>query len=1174
MVVSFRAILALALVGCLLPGVVLAQADRANITGEVKDSTGAVIPNAKVTVTNVSTNTSLNAMSNEAGTFGFPNLPVGTYRVRVEREGFRPAVISSVVLNAGATVRTDVSLELGTQQQAVEVTAQAIQLQTDNAKSQTIITDKLVEDLPTVVGGALRSPFDLAILAPETKNYGDNNFAIGGGQAASYAVNLDGVSANTTRALTNSWVAVNTPSLEAITEFAVDTNGFKAEYGHAGGGAINFVSKSGTNTLHGTGYEFVRNNAFDARRFFDRPGQKQIYKQNDFGAAVGGPIWIPKIYKGKDRTFFFFSYEAFRNRNGASSSTTTVPTAEMYDGDFSKWVNASGNVLPIYNPFSLRTDADGKPVRDVFAGNQIPKSMFDPLSVKALAAFQSGPAGVLKPNNGAAPGTVGYVLNNYIIASGSVVQPQTKYSAKIDHTLSESDRLSGYIGWNRSGEEPGSNGPSTLPGFYSNYNDLTRNSEVYRLSWDHNFSPTFLNRFYAGGNNWRENHDPIQATVKSGIHWKDKICLPNAPDCDQNLVNLRFSGYGDWGGPANNGSENAIYAFNDDMTKIAGKHTWKWGGMYQMGAYNGFGRQDVAGRANFDIIGTGPAGDTNSANGGNSFASFLLGWATNGGIDTVRYIAQQWPYFAGYVQDDWRVSQKLTLNLGLRWETTLPPVEGDDRWSDFDPTSPNPGADGRPGILIYAGTGEGRQGSRTLADSWFGGFGPRIGLAYAWSDKTVIRANFARSFSAVTTTTGSTHQKGFTQTTSFPTGSNTQPSFLLKDGLPPYPVPPFISPTFQNGSDMPWWQGREVTRLPENIAYNISIQHQLSSTLVMDVGYNALIGTHLQAGILAYNQVNPSYLAQYGADVLNSRIDSPAAAAAGISAPFSNFAKLFGSRATVAQALRPYPQYTDINTWDGNGDHSGHSSYHAAIIKLEKRYAAGLTFTTSYVFSKILTDADTYWITDNPRAADQYNRQIEKSIGSYDTTHNFKAGTSYELPFGKGKRFLNQGGPLPWIVGGWRLSAITTYASGRPQALGTSIGPPIFNGRKVPFVPTYDGWQPAFANGSFDPGVDRTIQPASFFGAQPNNSIGNMTRFNPKFREFGNYNENLSVQKGFRVKERFEAELRGEAFNLFNRTRFNRGSLSLQDPNFGKVLSNSNLINSPRRLQIGLKLSF
>ena len=335
----------------LVTSALFAQSAAGILTGVVKDSTGATIPNAKIVVTNTATNTTFSTDSGDVGVFTVPNLVPGTYSVRIEKEGFRPSTTTGIAINAGATARIDAVLEVGASAQAIEVSASAVQLQTENAKSTTVVTDKLIQDLPTVVGGSLRSPFDLAILAPESKNFGDNNFQIGGGQAASFGVNLDGISANTTRALSNSWVSVNTPSLDAITEFAVETNGFKAEYGQAGGGLINFVSKSGSNDLHGTLYEYVRNDAFDARSFFQP--RKQVYKQHDFGGTVGGPVYIPKIYDGRNKSFFFFSYEAFRNRNGAQSLFRTVPTAEMYDGNFSNWVDANGRMIQIYDPFAL-----------------------------------------------------------------------------------------------------------------------------------------------------------------------------------------------------------------------------------------------------------------------------------------------------------------------------------------------------------------------------------------------------------------------------------------------------------------------------------------------------------------------------------------------------------------------------------------------------------------------------------------------------------------------------------------------------------------------------------------------------------------------------------------------------------------------------------------------------
>ena len=720
-----------------------AQSERGTIAGTVRDQSGAIIVGAKVTVTNTANNSTTSLSANDAGDFIAPSLQVGNYNVRVEKEGFRPSVVTGLKLDASSSVRADITLEVGSTTTAVEVAAASLQLATENAKTSSTVTNKMVDELPLVVGGTLRSPFDLATLTPEAKNVGgDNGFILGGGQAASYGTNLDGVSANTTRALSQSWVAVNAPSLEAVTEFSVDTNGFKAEYGHAGGGVMNFVSKSGTNDYHGSAYEFLRNNAMDANNWFNnRAGIKRpIYKQHDFGGSFGGPIYIPKLYRGKDKTFFFASYEAFRNRAGATGFSATVPTEEMYGGDFTNWVTAGNVRVPIFDPISQVRNADGSVTRTPFANSRIPASLFDPISVKALSAYTS--AGKLTPNNGAAPGTLAYARNNYFVASGSEVRPNTKFSLKGDHAFNDRHRMSGYYGYTRSAGVPSALGAATLPGFYANgYNDTQRNSDVFRMSWDWTVSPTKLNHFYAGGQNWRENHDPNQATIKSGIDWKDKVCLGNVPDCGQNLLNLGFGDITAWGSAANNGSENTIYAFNDDFTWVKGRHTLKIGAQHQRSHYNGFGRQCISGCANFGFRNTGVANGNDPNAGGSSFASFLLGYASGGSIDTIRYIGQQWPYWAGYIQDDFRVNSKLTINYGLRWETQLPPVESKDRWSDFDPTRANPRAGGIPGALIYAGSGQGREGTRSLADSWWGGFGPRIGGAYQMNEKTVLRAS-------------------------------------------------------------------------------------------------------------------------------------------------------------------------------------------------------------------------------------------------------------------------------------------------------------------------------------------------------------------------------------------------------------------------------------------------
>ena len=373
-------VLALLILSSAVGTVVTAQSGRGNISGTVRDASGASIPSAKVTVVNSATNEQYGLTTNDKGDYAAVDLPVGTYSVLVQKQGFSQSEMKGLTVNAAASVRADVTMQVGQSRQTIEVQAAALQVDSEDSQTAVTVNQTLVNELPLVVAGTVRSPFDLAALTPESKNTGSaEGFALGGGQADSYQATLDGVSIDTSRALQKNWVTSNAPSVEAITQFTVDTNGFKAEYGHAGGGVMMFVAKSGTNDFHGSAYEFIRNTDFDANDWFSNRADKarQIYKQNDFGFTVGGPVWIPKVYHGKNKTFFFFSYEGFRNRNGATNATATVPTPEMYNGDFSKWVNASGAVIPIYNPTTQVANANGTYTRAVFPGNKIPASMFN-----------------------------------------------------------------------------------------------------------------------------------------------------------------------------------------------------------------------------------------------------------------------------------------------------------------------------------------------------------------------------------------------------------------------------------------------------------------------------------------------------------------------------------------------------------------------------------------------------------------------------------------------------------------------------------------------------------------------------------------------------------------------------------------------------------------------------
>ena len=428
------------------------------------------------------------------------------------------------------------------------------------------------------------------------------------------------------------------------------------------------------------------------------------------------------------------------------------------------------------------------------------------------------------------------------------------------------------------------------------------------------------------------------------------------------------------------------------------------------------------------------------------------------------------------------------------------------------------------------------------------------------------------------------------------------PTFTLDQGVPPWTAPPFINPSVSNGSSIARFQGQETTKLPACDNINFSIQRQLSGSLVFDVRYVGIMGEHLQAQLLQYNSPPGSDLNLFGStvnsiNVLNSLVGSPLANQYGINAPFPAFSSLWEARATVAQALRPYSRYTYTDTSASRGDHSGHSNYHAAEIKLQKRYGAGLVMQTSYVFSKLLTNADDP--RGNGYAADQYNRSLEKSIGLFDITHSFKFSASYALPFGKGQKWLTSG-PAAWIISNWRVAAISEYDSGTPVGISTSLTLPIYasgaGGRVAPYISSYNGWQP----GSFDFEPNPSfffapyetlaqLQSGNYSGPfpcqgdirNPNNSlmnqgvgIGNITRFNPKVRNFPNLNENLSLARTFPIHEKTQLEFRAEAFNAFNRMRFGTGSTQLQSQQFGIPTGSGIQINTPRQLQLALKLHF
>jgi hypothetical protein len=1173
----------------LLGGAVcLAQNDRGIITGSVTDIAGAAIAGAAVTATHLDTNAITRASTTEAGEFNLPSMPVGRYRVSVETAGFKTAVHNDVRLEAGASARLDTKLEVGAVQQAIEINASASQLQTDNAKIQNTMSDRMIEALPTVVSDNMRSPFDLAAITAQV-NGGDQDFRVGGGQQGAFGVMLDGASANTNRSGSTLWAAVNAPSLEAITEFAVETNGFKAEFGRAGGGLVTFVSKSGTRQYHGTLFDFVRNNAFDARGFFNRT--TPVYRQHDFGATIGGPVRVPKLYNRRDRTFFFFSYEGFRNRVGGNTNVSALPPAEFYDGDFrnavSRTRNPDGSYIQyrIFDPSTTRFDADTRVyVRDPFPNNIIPKARFDRISAKLVNIARPAMTGDLRTD--VVPGTPQYWLENYW-QSGTTINPNDKSSLKLDHILTDRHRLSAYFAYSKRESVPGPSGPPGIPGPLNPFAYLSDTSPVYRGSWDATLSPRVHNRFYFGINLFKDSHYPLS----EGGKWRDKICIPNVPDCDRNLPVVTFGGdFPQWGGNGFNGSENPVYSFNDDLSWTRGKHIFKMGYLYEHAPYVGLGQQSGAGTVAFTNAMTNlPAQANRNVGGGAGFASFLLGEAGATTIHTPRRVGMLWRYHAMYFQDDWRVTPRLTLNLGMRYEFNMPALNDGDRCADFDPTVPNPGASGRLGALVFCGAGEGRIGRRSIPAGWYGGLGPRFGLSWQPLAKTVVRLSSGASYAPVKTVTGSGHFQGFALIRTFPdqTGG-IQRVFKLDEGVPQWPRPPFIDPTFGNDADVDWWQGREANRLPQNWSWTLTVQREIAPQTLLEAGYSAIIGTHLIANLLDYNQTNINTLpasvnifTASGRSLLNTTFNNrnQLVQSAGFAKPYREFPDNF----TLERSLRPYPQYNNVSTANG-GDHSGHSSYHSLIVKVTRRYARDLMIDASYVLSKMFTDSDSVW--GSGQAIDHFNRRLDKGLSNTDRTHEAKINYVWEMPVGRGKRYLNKG-LLAQTAGGWRIGAVHRYASGAPMALTGFFGFPIIGNRAT--VTQYESWRGEVAGEKFDPFVDRFFQTPTtavwtadtpnvtvqgFFPLQPRDRVGNMTRNNPKMRNFPIFNENVSLAKQIvlSVEPRRTLDLRFEGFNVLNRTQFAAPNANLNDPaNFGLV---RNQANKARTMQFALKFNW
>ncbi|MEX2263738.1 MAG: TonB-dependent receptor [Bryobacteraceae bacterium] len=1109
------------------PAALFAQGDRGTIAGTATDATGAVVPEAAVSIVNENTNLSFESKTGPNGTYAFLNLPVGTYNLSAQAAGFRRQDVKGIIVQVNQQARIDLNMQVGDVTQTVEVAATASLIQTESTDVGTVLDNKRFLELPLTLGGGIRNPSAFIFLSPGVSPGNTWEKHIGGGGSFNDQIYYDGIALS--RGDLANDAEVN-PSVDAIAEFKLITNNYSAEYTHALSGVTSFTMKSGTNQLHGSAFHFLANDKLDARGFFNPT--KASRKQNEWGFTVGGPIRLPKIYDGRDRTFFFFSLDQFYIRGGQLAGTNTLPTARMLQGDFGEWGG------PIFDPRSTSIGADGRPSRTPFANNVIPQSAFSSVTSKMLPLH---PVPEL-------PGLV----NNSIAPLSSPFADQRTSGFKIDHAINASHRLSGMFNYT---DRPSikSPGPSRLLSVgrstgLENYNFQVVTTRILRLNYDWSVSPTLLNHMGAGFSRFRNPN--FSLSFNEG--WPEKLGL-RGTQFDLFPTVMFTQGYTRFGDDIASDNYFSTFAFVDTLTWIKGKHLVKMGFEVQTHRdnYRNFG--NGGGTFNFSHLETALPGVAGS---GNAFASFLLG-AVDSGTSYFRdsLPGGRYKYYGGFIDDTYKVTPKLTLNIGLRYEVQVPTSDPLGRISYMDPSVPNPGAGNLPGAFIFGGDGAGREGFNRFFDIHWMNFAPRIGFAYAVTNNWVVRGGYGIFYKEYINQGVGIPQTGFSISPNFASADNgLTPGFYWDNGFPQdFNRPPLISSTVANGQNAQLVEAATGGTIPYAQQYNLTIERQFGDSFMISGAYVANKGTHLYDA-QQLNQVNPSFYG-LGDALLRANINSPLARNAGFSEPFAGFTELYGSRATVAQALRAFPQYQSVAVVAAP---YANSTYHSFQFKLDKRFSRGFASTVAYTRSKHLSDGRGF--TDaHGGIIRQDNFQREKALYATDQPHILTFSFNYQLPLRQGAGIASK------FLGGWSMSGVGAFSSGFPLAISTANTLPIFAGG---LRPNLTGAPIRAEQGSdkFDPRRDAWLNRAAFSNPGPL-QFGNAPVYLPVRQPYF-IQESFGLFKDTRIFERVTHQLRLEISNPFNRVVFGAPSTDFAAGNFGLIGGQG---NSPRVIQVGMK---
>ena len=1188
-----------------LAATAFAQTTTATLKGRVADAGGNVLPGATVTLTQGATGGRKTFTTDAAGRFTFTFVEPGVYTVEAQAAGFKSFRQSELKLDVAQSAELDIDLQLGEVSETVEVKAGgALQLETSSGALGGVVGRQQIDDLP--LNG--RNVLQLAVLEP-----GVNTSALARASNAS-ATSAAALSINGGRAFTNEILVDGNvvtqkadnfpalrPSADATQEFRVLTNSYSAEYGRAGGGTINIATRQGTRQFRATLFEFLRNDAFDATSFFsNRAGTgKEKNRFNQFGGNFGGPVWLPRFGEGgravskNDKAFFFVNYESLLVSE-ARLRQSTVPTAKMRAGDFSELLGAvipnvtvrdtAGNVIParlgmIYVPgATVATGQPGAGSRVASAGNIIAANQRNPVGLAALSYYPL-------PNRAGTVNANGVGFNNNFIVNEGLTADNRQIVARVDYNLSNNQQLFGRVikEWDIGTAE----GPlvGSIASTTADHRNSQRPASIV-LDYVKTLAPTAVVRLNAGWS--RFNIDRLQELFDPRT-----LGLPDylAPASRREAVFPTFGpvGYATMGPSRNNGNNlNSQDTFNvtADLSLIRGAHSLKFGANGRLYRIYNDRPDDPAG--NFTFSRSFSARTQNDTLSGDAIASFLLGNPASGRIGVTAQPVVESRYFAAYAQDDWTVKRRLTLNLGLRYEIDFPNTERFNRLTNFQPDPAFPVANIT--AVFPASTG---LGTRTIAlrgqftpvgrgaftnheqqDRDVNNFGPRFGFALKVTDKTVVRGGAGIFYSSIS-------GGGLTNATYAIAGDTGATTFIasLNNGLTPNPGANLSNP-FPTGITPPgpiqldgligYAQSGIPARLREThqpyvAQWNLAVQRELPGRLLGEVAYAGNAGVSLLTGATSINQLAPDALA-LGATVLNTTVPNPFLSLPPEQRPPAS-AALSTATLTVAQLLRPYPQFGDIISYFNNG---AHSSYHALQAKLGRRLAGGVTFQAAYTFAKLIDDISAIQAAAGvqlPTYQDYYNRRADKSLSSFDVNHRFVVNFNAPLPFGKGRRYFHNGGLLGAALGGFQLNGITQLQNGFPlfvNATGlASLAGLAFNNLRPNLVadPRKEGTRDERLAEYFNTAA--FAQPASFtFGTSPR-TLSNVR--GPRY-----FSTNLGVSRSVVFNERVRLQLRVEAFNLFNRANFSLPGTTLGGANFGVI----NSTQAPREMQLGVKLFF